>query len=66
MILGVTLILQASYDKSFQAVLVVFTSFIYALLGILHHYFEHNISVKIVIEYVLISTLGMAIILLLI
>lgn len=66
LLLGITLILQTSYDKAFQIVLVVFTAFVYIVFGMLHHYFEHDLTPKIVIEYVLMSALGMTIVLLLI
>jgi len=42
--------------------LVIGMGILYTFWGILHHGLEHTISAKIVIEYILISSLGVAVI----
>jgi hypothetical protein len=59
LIASVVLVLQANGDTSMQMLAVVMAGFFYALWGIIHHYREHDLSAKIVLEYVLISSLGM-------
>ncbi len=46
-----------------QVFTVVILAFFYVLWGILHHILHHNINTKIVIEYIIIGSLGMTIIL---
>lgn len=54
-------VFSAGYPKV-QMELLLLTTFAYTLVGVLHHYLEHDATLKIVIEYVLIGSLGMAII----
>ena len=61
LLLGVGLIVQASYSKTLQITLIVLVSFLYAVVGIIHHFFEHDITAKIVVEYVLTASVGMAV-----
>lgn len=60
--LGVIFSLQMSYSKQMQLLVVVITTFFYVTIGIIHHRANHDLTVKIVIEYVLIGSLGMTII----
>ncbi|HLD01758.1 MAG TPA: hypothetical protein VJC10_02675 [Patescibacteria group bacterium] len=61
LLLGLYLITMFSYDRLKQFVAIGFVAVIYALWGILHHYLEHTLTAKIVIEYVLIGSLGVVI-----
>lgn len=49
-------------NKSFQIGVVIVTTFFYVLWGIIHHLINHDLSVKIVIEYILIGAFGLTII----
>lgn len=60
--LSVMLIVQFSYSKQLQMLTVVMATLIYIVLGIIHHKENHDLSSKIVIEYVLIGSLGMVIV----
>lgn len=42
---------------------VVITSLFYVGWGILHHFVHHDLNAKIVVEYVLIGSLGMTVVL---
>lgn len=64
--LGIFLSLQTSGDRQLQMLIMVMTVFFYVLWGILHHLLEHDLSIKIVIEYVLIGSLTMSIVLFLV
>ncbi len=57
---GFTLILSSYPDKVLQMAIVVGLSFVYVLVGIVHHLINHDLVAKIVIEYVLIAALGIA------
>lgn len=52
-------------SKQLQMMIVVMGGIIYVSFGILHHLINHDLTVKIVIEYVLIASFGLAVILLL-
>ncbi|MBF8250353.1 MAG: hypothetical protein HW400_954 [Candidatus Levybacteria bacterium] len=51
-----------SQDRSFQIGVIVTTTFFYVLWGILHHLMNHDLHMKIVIEYILIGAFGLTII----
>ena len=57
--LGGILTLQFSYSRQLQMLTVVITALFYVTLGIIHHSQNHDLTPKIVIEYVLIGSLGM-------
>lgn len=59
--LGIFLVLQTSYDKNLQSLIAAITVFFYIFWGSLHHYMDHDLTAKIVIEYILIGSLGMTI-----
>ncbi len=64
LILGCTLIVISGRQPQLQAGAVVMTAFFYAFWGIFHHALHHDISAKIVVEYVLIASLGISLTLL--
>ncbi len=51
-----------SYDRSFQIGVVIATTFFYVLWGIMHHLLNHDLHMKIVIEYILIGAFGLTVI----
>lgn len=53
---------NSSSDRGFQIGVTIATTFFYVLWGILHHLVNHDLHPKIVIEYMLIGTFGLAII----
>ena len=55
------LIAYNSPNKQFQFMVVVVTAFFYAFWGVLHHFINHELTPKIMIEYVLIGLLGISI-----
>lgn len=61
--LGVLLALQVSYDRRLQALIVVIMTFFYVLWATLHHLINHDLTTKIMVEYILIGSLGMTIVL---
>lgn len=65
LLLGLFFVLQVSYDKTLQMLGVVMTAFLYVVFGILHHITEHDITAKIVVEYILIAGLGVSLVFLL-
>lgn len=56
-------VLLSSSNRAIEISFVVLTSLSYVFWGILHHALHHDTSAKIVIEYVLMGSLGMAILL---
>ena len=63
---GILALINSSYSRQLQMLVVVSTSFLYVLLALLHHYLEHDLTAKIVVEYILIGSLGIAAFMLLI
>lgn len=62
-LLGIVLLFQLNYNKQLQAVVVAAMSVWYVIVGILHHATHHDLTSKIVVEYILIGSLGMVIVL---
>lgn len=58
LVLGFLLAYNSS-DRSFQIGAVIVTTFFYVLWGIMHHLINHDLNVKIVIEYILIGVFGL-------
>lgn len=48
--------------KQIQMVVIILTTFFYVFWGILHHLINHDLNAKIVVEYVLMGSLGLSII----
>ena len=59
---GFVLAYMNSSNKIFQTEVVIAATFLYVLWGILHHFLNHDLNVKIVIEYILVGSIGLAII----
>lgn len=62
LLLGIILIILTSPNIKLQSLVISLTIFFYILWGILHHLINHELSSRIVIEYVLIGALGLSII----
>lgn len=61
-LLGISLALMVSYDRKLQFLSIMITAFFYLSAGIVHHIIHHNLTSKIVIEYVLIASLAVIIV----
>ncbi len=55
------LLAYSSSDRTFQVGVIVVTTFFYVLWGIIHHLMNHDLHMKIVIEYILIGAFGLTI-----
>lgn len=47
-------------NRQIQMIMVVLAAFIYVIWGLLHHFLNHDLKTKIVIEYILIAGLGIS------
>lgn len=61
--LGIVGVAQLSYDRWLQASVVFIITIFYVILGALHHMLHHDLSVKIMVEYVLIGVMGAVVVL---
>ncbi|HYK08119.1 MAG TPA: hypothetical protein VEW42_01315 [Candidatus Eisenbacteria bacterium] len=59
---GVYLSLQGNGDKSLTLRFVGLFAFAYVVWGLLHHLVHHSMTVRIVIEYIVVALLGVAVI----
>lgn len=59
--LGLFLISSVLPNKQLEMLYFVILAVIYVVWGILHHFINHELSSKIVVEYTLIATLGVAV-----
>jgi len=59
--LGAFLMSSTTSNKQLQMLIFVIMAFFYVIWGVLHHFINHELSSKIVVEYILIGTLGVAI-----
>lgn len=53
--------IQKTNDLEVQVMVFSLVTFFYVLLGIIHHLLNHRLNAKIMIEYVLIGSLGLSI-----
>ncbi len=63
LILGFLLFLFASPNRQLQMLVFIITTIFYIGWGLLHHKINHDLTVRIMIEYVLIGSLGITIML---
>ena len=61
--LGICLIIQSSYNRNTQLLVVLMTTLFYILWGIIHHLINHDLTSKIMVEYLLMGGFGAAIVL---
>lgn len=59
--LGIFLMSLAMPNKQLQMLIFVIMAIFYVIWGVLHHFINHELSNKIVVEYILIATLGVAV-----
>jgi hypothetical protein len=59
--LGFFLIYFVAPNRQLQMLVFVITTIFYIALGILHHRVNHDLTTKIVIEYILIGAFGIAV-----
>ena len=57
---GFLITVLASPNKQLQMVIIVLTTFFYIIWGVLHHLINHDLTVKIMVEYILIGSFGMS------
>lgn len=57
LLLGVVSIIFFPIGKELQFAIVTILGLFYLCYGILHHHLEHDLTIKIVVEYVLIAFL---------
>lgn len=57
---GFSMVVLAAPNKQLQMAAVVITTFFYIAWGILHHLVNHDFNTKIVVEYILIGSFGLA------
>ena len=55
---GYLLVSLAYPNRELQILAAVVTTFLYVFLGVIHHAINHDLHLKIVVEYVLIGILG--------
>lgn len=58
LIIGVSVFLYAYGDRSMQLTVGIFTAVAYLVWGIIHHALEKDLHWRIVLEYVLIATIA--------
>ena len=61
-LLGLYLTYLTSFDFRLQMLVVILVTFIYTGWALLHHYVEHDLTSKIVIEYLLMGCFGITIV----
>ncbi|CAN5196015.1 hypothetical protein BH09PAT1_BH09PAT1_8160 [soil metagenome] len=59
--LGFVLVLFAKGDKQLELTYIVLATFFYLIWALVHHYIHHDLHTKVVIEYCLLSALGIAV-----
>ncbi len=59
--LGLILVLLSRGNRQIQLVAILGTTIFYFIFAVMHHYLNHDLSAKIVVEYALMGCLGLAI-----
>lgn len=59
---GMFVIFQNQGDKTLTLEFVSLIAFFYVLWGLLHHLVHHSVTLRIVIEYIVVALLGVAVI----
>lgn len=59
---GIASVFLSQGDKQLEMEFVVLLSGAYVLWGILHHVIHHSVTVRLVIEYIVVASLGIAVI----
>ena len=56
--IGLFLILINNHDNKMQALFIAMTATCYVLWSMVHHYVHHELHPRVVVEYLLIASLG--------
>ncbi|OGM76414.1 hypothetical protein A2210_00195 [Candidatus Woesebacteria bacterium RIFOXYA1_FULL_40_18] len=51
-----------SYDRVFQIATAIATALAYVLWGVVHHYIHRDLNISVVVEYLVIASLGLVVI----
>lgn len=54
------LLISTGFSRYIQTLIAVLTGILYVIFGISHHFFDHDLHRKIVVEYILIACIGVA------
>ena len=55
--LGFSLFAFFGSNKTSQLIVGILIAFLYLCYGVIHHFLEHDLTIKIVVEYVLVALL---------
>lgn len=50
------------YDRIFQIAVAIGTALAYVVWGAIHHYLHRNLNLAVIIEYIVIASLGLVVI----
>lgn len=62
LVLGVLAFYLFSYDRSFQAAVVVAVAVSYVVWGVMHHHIHRDLHLAVFIEYLAVASLGLVIV----
>jgi len=62
LIIGGVGFVNFSYDKQFQAAIVISTALSYFVWGLIHHYLHRDLHIQVVLEYLAIAILGVVVV----
>ncbi len=51
-----------SYDRVFQIAVSISTALAYVLWGVVHHYIHRDLNLSVIVEYLVIASLGLVVI----
>ena len=60
--LGLFSIILAAPNKNLQLILVLLTTLFHILFGIVHHLINHDLRIRVVVQYIVIGALGITVI----
>ena len=60
--LGLFFIILAAPNKNLQLILVLLTTLFHILFGIVHHLINHDLRIRVVVQYIVIGALGITVI----
>ena len=60
--LGLFSIILAAPNKNLQLILVLLTTLFYILFGMVHHLINHDLSIRVMVQYIIIGGLGVTVI----
>lgn len=63
LVTGLVLFWVFSYDKAFQIAVAIALAVSYVAWGVVHHYIHRDLHLSVIIEYIVIASLGLVVIL---